>query len=87
MCGLVGIVVEGDVAPEIYDALTMLQHRGQTLCIMTCEQGRLLQRKGEGLVRDVFRTRHGACRVVMVSGTSVIRRREAQAKSLPNHFM
>ncbi|MEE4204118.1 MAG: amidophosphoribosyltransferase [Halieaceae bacterium] len=59
MCGLVGIVAGRDVATDIYDALTMLQHRGQDAAgIMTCEAGKFLQRKGEGLVRDVFRTRH-----------------------------
>lgn len=30
MCGLVGMVAERDVAADIYDALTMLQHRGKT---------------------------------------------------------
>ena len=59
MCGLVGIVGGNDVAAEIYDALTMLQHRGQDAAgIMTCYQGKFLQRKGEGLVKDVFRTQH-----------------------------
>ena len=59
MCGLVGIVGNRDVAAEIYDALTMLQHRGQDAAgIMTCQQGKFLQRKGEGLVRAVFRSQH-----------------------------
>lgn len=59
MCGLVGIVGNTDVAADIYDALTMLQHRGQDAAgIMTCRQGKFLQRKGEGLVRDVFRDQH-----------------------------
>ena len=59
MCGLVGIVGGNDVAAEIYDALTMLQHRGQDAAgIMTCYKGKFLQRKGEGLVKDVFRTQH-----------------------------
>lgn len=59
MCGLVGIVGNGNVAADIYDALTMLQHRGQDAAgIMTCKQGKFLQRKGEGLVRDVFRNQH-----------------------------
>jgi len=59
MCGLVGIVGGNDVAAEIYDALTMLQHRGQDAAgIMTCSRGKFLQRKGEGLVKDVFRTHH-----------------------------
>ena len=50
MCGLVGLVAERDVAADIYDALTMLQHRGQDAAgIMTCSEGKLMQRKGEGL--------------------------------------
>ena len=32
MCGLVGLVAERDVAADIYDALTMLQHRGSRCC-------------------------------------------------------
>jgi len=61
MCGLVGIVGNGEVAADIYDALTMLQHRGQDAAgIMTCRGGKFLQRKGEGLVRDVFRAQHMA---------------------------
>jgi amidophosphoribosyltransferase len=59
MCGLVGIVGKSDIAPEIYDALTVLQHRGQDAAgIMTCSGGRFSQRKSEGLVRDVFRQQH-----------------------------
>ncbi len=59
MCGLVGIVGNAEVAADIYDALTMLQHRGQDAAgIMTFKDGKFLQRKGEGLVRDVFRTQH-----------------------------
>lgn len=59
MCGLVGMVGKGDVGPDIYDALTVLQHRGQDAAgIMTCRGGRFNQRKSEGLVRDVFRQDH-----------------------------
>ncbi len=54
MCGLVGLVGKGEVAPDIYDALTVLQHRGQDAAgIITCSGGRFNQRKSEGLVRDV----------------------------------
>ena len=61
MCGVVGIVGKSDVKLQLYDALTMLQHRGQDAAgIMTCVGGRLNQRKGVGLVRDVFHTRHMA---------------------------
>jgi amidophosphoribosyltransferase len=53
------MVGKTDVAPEIYDALTVLQHRGQDAAgIMTCSGGRFTQRKSEGLVRDVFRQHH-----------------------------
>ncbi|MCR9104813.1 MAG: amidophosphoribosyltransferase [Gammaproteobacteria bacterium] len=59
MCGLVGVVGKADVAPDIYDALTVLQHRGQDAAgIVTCAGGRFSQRKSEGLVRDVFRQHH-----------------------------
>lgn len=59
MCGIVGIVGKSDVNLQLYDALTMLQHRGQDAAgIMTCQGGKLAQQKANGLVRDVFRTRH-----------------------------
>jgi amidophosphoribosyltransferase len=59
MCGLVGVVGKANVAPDIYDALTVLQHRGQDAAgIMTCNGSRFSQRKSEGLVRDVFRQNH-----------------------------
>lgn len=59
MCGIVGIVAKSNVNQDIYDALTVLQHRGQDAAgIVTCENGRLNQRKGNGLVRDVFHNRH-----------------------------
>ena len=59
MCGLVGVVGKSNVAPDIYDALTVLQHRGQDAAgIMTCNGSRFSLRKNEGLVRDVFRQEH-----------------------------
>ncbi|HHH42788.1 MAG TPA: amidophosphoribosyltransferase [Gammaproteobacteria bacterium] len=59
MCGIVGIVSHGAVNQSIYDALTVLQHRGQDAAgIMTCEGSKLWLRKDNGLVRDVFHTRH-----------------------------
>ncbi len=59
MCGVAGIVGKTDVNLQLYDALTMLQHRGQDAAgIMTCNEGRLHQRKDVGLVRDVFHNRH-----------------------------
>ncbi|HHC71824.1 MAG TPA: amidophosphoribosyltransferase [Thiotrichales bacterium] len=59
MCGIVGVVARHPVNQAIYDALTVLQHRGQDAAgIMTCRDRRLFLRKDNGLVRDVFHTRH-----------------------------
>jgi amidophosphoribosyltransferase len=59
MCGIIGIVGKGPVNQMIYDGLTVLQHRGQDAAgIMTCDDTRLNLRKDNGLVRDVFHTRH-----------------------------
>jgi len=59
MCGIVGIVAKSYVNQEIYDALTFLQHRGQDAAgMVTCHDGRFFLRKDNGLVRDVFCTRH-----------------------------
>ncbi|HSC05450.1 MAG TPA: amidophosphoribosyltransferase [Steroidobacteraceae bacterium] len=59
MCGIVGIVGTSPVNQRIYDALTVLQHRGQDAAgIVTSAEGELFQRKGSGLVRDVFQERH-----------------------------
>ena len=59
MCGLVGMVGRSSVNQSIYDALTVLQHRGQDAAgIMTFADGNFHQRKSEGLVRDVFRQQH-----------------------------
>ncbi len=59
MCGIVGIVGKGPVNQALYDALLVLQHRGQDAAgIVTCEDGKLHLRKDNGLARDVFHTRH-----------------------------
>lgn len=59
MCGIVGIVGRSDVNQALYEALAMLQHRGQDAAgIVTCDHGRFNQRKANGLVRDVFHFRH-----------------------------
>jgi len=55
MCGIVGIVGRGPVNQSIYDALMVLQHRGQDAAgIVTCQNGKLHLRKDNGLARDVF---------------------------------
>jgi amidophosphoribosyltransferase len=59
MCGIVGIVAERPVNQAIYDALTVLQHRGQDAAgIVTWSKDGLRVRKSNGLVRDVFHQRH-----------------------------
>jgi len=59
MCGIAGVVAHQDVNQELYEALTVLQHRGQDAAgIVTCEGSKLHLRKANGLVRDVFRTSH-----------------------------
>ncbi len=55
MCGLIGLVGQSDVAASIYDALTVLQHRGQDAAgIATIDGLKVNLVKGTGLVRDVF---------------------------------
>ena len=59
MCGIVGIVGKSTVNQALYDALTVLQHRGQDAAgIVTVDDGVIHLRKDNGLVRDVFHTRH-----------------------------
>ena len=59
MCGIVGIVGQSPVNIDLYESLSVLQHRGQDAAgIMTCQDGRFYMRKGNGLVRDVFYKQH-----------------------------
>lgn len=59
MCGIVGMVANSYVNQNIFDALTVLQHRGQDAAGMVTSDGnRFFMRRDNGLVRDVFRTRH-----------------------------
>jgi amidophosphoribosyltransferase len=55
MCGILGIVGHTDVAAQLYDGLTVLQHRGQDAAgIATANGSKLRVHKGNGLVSDVF---------------------------------
>jgi len=59
VCGIVGIVSSQPVSQALYDALIVLQHRGQDAAgIMTDADGTLCTRKSKGLVQDVFQQRH-----------------------------
>jgi len=59
MCGIVGVVSHAPVNQLIYDALLLLQHRGQDAAgIVTQQERKFFMHKAKGLVRDVFRTRN-----------------------------
>jgi amidophosphoribosyltransferase len=60
MCGVLGIVGKSPVSTALYDGLTVLQHRGQDAAgILTCDKDGVVNlRKDNGLVKDVFFTRH-----------------------------
>jgi amidophosphoribosyltransferase len=66
MCGIAGIVSSDEANQELYEALTVLQHRGQDAAgIVTSDGLHFYLRKDSGLVRDVFQTRH----MVTLKGT------------------
>ena len=59
MCGVVGIFAHQNVNFEIYDALTVLQHRGQDSAgMVTCDDGHFNMRRSLGYVRNVFSEHH-----------------------------
>ena len=55
MCGIVGILGHEPVNMSIFDAITVLQHRGQDAAgIVTSHRGRLNMLKNIGPVSEVF---------------------------------
>ena len=59
MCGIVGVISNAPVNQLIYDALLLLQHRGQDAAgIVTMQGTKCFMHKARGMVRDVFRTRN-----------------------------
>ncbi|MDC6168358.1 amidophosphoribosyltransferase [Paucibacter sp. XJ19-41] len=59
MCGIVGVISRSPVNQLIYDALLLLQHRGQDAAgIVTMQGNKCFMHKARGMVRDVFRTRN-----------------------------
>ena len=59
MCGIVGVIAKSPVNQLIYDALLLLQHRGQDAAgIVTMQGTKCFMQKARGMVRDVFRTRN-----------------------------
>ena len=59
MCGIVGVVHNAPVNQLLYDALLLLQHRGQDAAgICTLMNRKFFMHKAKGMVKDVFRTRN-----------------------------
>ena len=59
MCGVVGVFAQQNVNLEIYDALTVLQHRGQDSAgMVTCDDGHFNIRRSLGYVRTAFSEHH-----------------------------
>jgi len=59
MCGIVGVVSNTPVNQLLYDAMLLLQHRGQDAAgIVTLQQRKFYMHKAKGMVRDIFRTRN-----------------------------
>lgn len=59
MCGVLGMLANQPVVQDLYDGLIVLQHRGQDAAgIATYDGNQIHIKKGNGLVRDVFRTKN-----------------------------
>ena len=59
MCGIVGVISKAPVNQLLYDALLLLQHRGQDAAgIVTMQGTQCFMHKARGMVKDVFRTRN-----------------------------
>ncbi|MDO8338347.1 MAG: amidophosphoribosyltransferase [Microcella sp.] len=58
MCGIVGVVSSSPVNQQVYDALSLLQHRGQDSTGIATAEGRVMHiQKAKGQVREAYRTR------------------------------
>ncbi|MDH5597350.1 MAG: amidophosphoribosyltransferase [Candidatus Peregrinibacteria bacterium] len=59
MCGVLGMIANQPVVQDLYDGLIVLQHRGQDAAgLATYDGNQVHMKKGNGLVRDVFRTKN-----------------------------
>ena len=87
MCGILGLIAQTPANQVLYDGLLVLQHRGQDAAgIATIDGNTFHLHKGNGLVRDVFRTRNmralrgnaGIAHVRYPTAGSAIEHNEAQ---------
>ncbi|CAM9934303.1 unnamed protein product [Laminaria digitata] len=96
MCGVIGILLadrDAQVSPELYDGLTILQHRGQDAAGIATSDGRkMFLRKDKGLARDVFGVENmsGLCGAYGVghvryptSGCNSVEEAQASKKNIP----
>ena len=82
MCGIVGVVSHQPVNQMLYDALLLLQHRGQDAAgIATNHSSMFAMHKANGLVRDVFRTRNMRTSATAVTPRRVRRRKRKRSRS------
>ena len=54
MCGIAGIYSHKPVAPELYESVVHLQHRGTDAAGIMTYDDRMHKEKGLGLARDIF---------------------------------
>ena len=58
MCGIIGILGDNEVVPDLYNGLISIQHRGQDAAGIATFDDRFHLKKGFGLVSDIFRRKH-----------------------------
>jgi amidophosphoribosyltransferase len=58
MCGVIGLWVNDQAFPYLHQGLMGIQHRGQDSAGVVTYDGRFHTKKGNGLVRDIFREEH-----------------------------